>query len=42
MSGVHTAMTNTQNTPIEALERAFPLRVRRLPAARRAAAAPGR
>jgi N-methylhydantoinase B/oxoprolinase/acetone carboxylase alpha subunit len=30
MSGVHTAMTNTQNTPIEALERAFPVRVRRL------------
>jgi N-methylhydantoinase B/oxoprolinase/acetone carboxylase alpha subunit len=30
MSGVHTAMTNTKNTPIEALERAFPLRVRRL------------
>jgi N-methylhydantoinase B/oxoprolinase/acetone carboxylase alpha subunit len=30
MSGVHTAMTNTRNTPIEALERAFPLRVRRL------------
>ena len=29
MSGVHTAMTNTQNTPIEALERAFPLRVLR-------------
>ncbi len=29
MSGVHTAMTNTKNTPIEALERAFPLRVRR-------------
>lgn len=29
MSGVHTAMTNTRNTPIEALERAFPLRVRR-------------
>lgn len=28
MSGVHTAMTNTRNTPIEALERAFPLRVR--------------
>ncbi len=27
MSGVHTAMTNTKNTPIEALERAFPLRV---------------
>jgi N-methylhydantoinase B/oxoprolinase/acetone carboxylase alpha subunit len=30
MSGVHTAMTNTKNTPIEALERAYPLRVRRL------------
>src|SRR4051812_35034512 len=29
MSGVHTAMTNTKNTPIEALERAFPMRVRR-------------
>ncbi|RMH74571.1 MAG: hydantoinase B/oxoprolinase family protein, partial [Actinomyces sp.] len=29
MSGVHTAMTNTRNTPLEALERAFPLRVRR-------------
>lgn len=29
MSGVHTAMTNTRNTPIEALERAFPIRVRR-------------
>jgi N-methylhydantoinase B/oxoprolinase/acetone carboxylase alpha subunit len=28
MSGVHTAMTNTRNTPVEALERAFPLRVR--------------
>ena len=28
MSGVHTAMTNSKNTPIEALERAFPLRVR--------------
>ena len=30
MSGVHTHMTNTRNTPVEALERAFPLRVRRL------------
>jgi N-methylhydantoinase B/oxoprolinase/acetone carboxylase alpha subunit len=30
MSGVHTAMTNTLNTPIEALERSYPLRVRRL------------
>ncbi len=30
MSGVHTQMTNTRNTPVEALERAYPLRVRRL------------
>jgi N-methylhydantoinase B/oxoprolinase/acetone carboxylase alpha subunit len=29
MSAVHTAMTNTKNTPIEALERSFPMRVRR-------------
>ena len=29
MSGVHTAMTNTLNTPIEALERSFPMRVLR-------------
>jgi N-methylhydantoinase B len=29
MSGVHTAMTNTLNTPIEALERAYPMRVLR-------------
>lgn len=28
MSGVHTHMTNTRNTPIEALEHAYPLRVR--------------
>jgi N-methylhydantoinase B/oxoprolinase/acetone carboxylase alpha subunit len=28
-SGLHTGMTNTRNTPIEALERAFPLRVLR-------------
>src|SRR5207249_8296240 len=27
MSGVHTHMTNTRNTPIEALELAMPLRV---------------
>ncbi len=27
MSGVHTAMTNTRNTPVEALETAYPLRV---------------
>jgi N-methylhydantoinase B/oxoprolinase/acetone carboxylase alpha subunit len=29
MSGIHTGMTNTKNTPTEALERAFPMRVRR-------------
>ena len=29
MNGVHTAMTNTRDTPVEALERAFPMRVRR-------------
>lgn len=29
MSGIHTAMTNTQNTPVEALERHFGMRVRR-------------
>ena len=29
MSGVHTAMTNTLDTPVEALERALPVRVRR-------------
>lgn len=28
MSGVHTGMTNTRNTPAEALELAYPLRVR--------------
>ena len=27
MSGIHTGMTNTKNTPIEAFERAFPMRV---------------
>jgi N-methylhydantoinase B/oxoprolinase/acetone carboxylase alpha subunit len=27
MSGVHTGMTNTRNTPVEALERSFPMRV---------------
>jgi N-methylhydantoinase B/oxoprolinase/acetone carboxylase alpha subunit len=30
MSGVHTVMTNTKNTPVEALERSYPLRIRRL------------
>jgi N-methylhydantoinase B/oxoprolinase/acetone carboxylase alpha subunit len=29
MSGVHTAMTNTGDTPVEALERSLPVRVRR-------------
>jgi N-methylhydantoinase B len=29
LSGVHTHMTNTLNTPVEALETAFPLRVKR-------------
>jgi N-methylhydantoinase B/oxoprolinase/acetone carboxylase alpha subunit len=29
MSGVQTGMTNTKNTPVEAFERAFPMRVRR-------------
>ena len=29
MSGVHTNMTNTRDTPVEAFERAFPMRVRR-------------
>ena len=29
MSGVHTAMTNTKNTPVEALERHYPMRVLR-------------
>ena len=28
-SGIHTAMTNTKNTPVEAFERAFPMRVLR-------------
>ncbi|MFM8238051.1 MAG: hydantoinase B/oxoprolinase family protein [Actinomycetota bacterium] len=29
MHGVHTAMTNTLDTPVEAFERAYPMRVRR-------------
>jgi N-methylhydantoinase B/oxoprolinase/acetone carboxylase alpha subunit len=28
-SAIHTGMTNTKNTPVEALERSFPLKVRR-------------
>jgi N-methylhydantoinase B/oxoprolinase/acetone carboxylase alpha subunit len=43
MSGVHTGMTNTKNTPIEALERGYGMRVRalRLWPAGGAGAAPG-
>ena len=40
-SAVHTHMTNTMNTPVEALERAFPLRVRRY-AVRRGSGGKGR
>jgi N-methylhydantoinase B/oxoprolinase/acetone carboxylase alpha subunit len=29
MNGIQTGMTNTQNTPVEAFERSFPMRVRR-------------
>jgi N-methylhydantoinase B/oxoprolinase/acetone carboxylase alpha subunit len=29
MNGIQTGMTNTQNTPVEAFERSFPVRVRR-------------
>jgi N-methylhydantoinase B/oxoprolinase/acetone carboxylase alpha subunit len=29
MSGVHTGMTNTLDTPVEAIERTYPMRVRR-------------
>ena len=35
MSGVHTGMTNTRNTPIEALEQSYPMRVRAVPVAAR-------
>jgi N-methylhydantoinase B/oxoprolinase/acetone carboxylase alpha subunit len=43
MSGVHTGMTNTRNTPVEALERSYGMRVRvlRLWASGGAGAAPG-
>jgi N-methylhydantoinase B/oxoprolinase/acetone carboxylase alpha subunit len=41
MSGVHTAMTNTRNTPVEALERAYPMRVLRY-ALRRGSGGAGR
>lgn len=40
-SGVQTGMTNTKNTPVEALERAFPMRVRRV-ALRRGSGGAGR
>jgi N-methylhydantoinase B/oxoprolinase/acetone carboxylase alpha subunit len=39
MSGVHTAMTNTKNTPVEALERAYPMRVLRYGLRRRSGGA---
>jgi N-methylhydantoinase B/oxoprolinase/acetone carboxylase alpha subunit len=39
MSGVHTGMTNTRNTPIEALERTFPVRVLRYRLRRRSGGA---
>ncbi len=41
MSGVQTAMTNTRDTPVEALERALPIRVRRY-ALRRGSGGAGR
>jgi N-methylhydantoinase B len=40
ISGIHTHMTNTMNTPIEALEFAFPLRMKRY-ALRRGSGGPG-
>jgi N-methylhydantoinase B/oxoprolinase/acetone carboxylase alpha subunit len=40
-SGIHTGMTNTANTPVEALERAYPVRVRRC-TLRRGSGGPGR
>jgi N-methylhydantoinase B len=41
LSGVHVHMTNTLNTPVEALEYAYPIRVRRY-ALRRGSGGPGR
>jgi N-methylhydantoinase B/oxoprolinase/acetone carboxylase alpha subunit len=38
-SGIHTGMTNTKNTPIEALERTYPLRVLRYQLRRRSGGA---
>ena len=38
---VHVAMSNTLNTPVEVLEREYPLRRGALRGAARAAAAPG-
>jgi N-methylhydantoinase B/oxoprolinase/acetone carboxylase alpha subunit len=40
MSGVHTGMTNTRDTPVEALERAYPMRVLRY-GLRRGSGGPG-
>lgn len=41
LSAIHTHMTNTQNTPVEALETAYPLRIRRY-AVRRGSGGDGR
>ncbi|GIS82792.1 MAG: hypothetical protein CM1200mP15_14240 [Dehalococcoidia bacterium] len=41
ISGIHTHMTNTKNTPIEALEFAFPLRLKQY-AIRRGSGGPGK
>ena len=44
MNGVHTAMTNTLDTPVEAFERTYPMRIRRYGLRRHsggAGAAPG-
>ncbi len=41
ISGIHSHMTNTMNTPIEAMEFAFPLRLRRY-ALRRGSGGPGK
>ena len=41
ISGVHTHMSNTRNTPVEAIEHYLPVRIRRYGLRARAAAAPG-
>ena len=42
LSGVHTHMSNTRNTPVEAIERYMPVRIRPVRDSRGAAAAPAR